>query len=178
MRTFPGVRGGTILGDGTVAPVIDARELMRNTVYQPWSARDESYREALAKTVKPRALIADDSLSVRRALEQLLGDAGFEVFAARDGLEALALIKESNPDILLLDLEMPRMNGLEVAAFVRKESNMPNVPIIMITSRTSEKHVQMAQAAGVNDILSKPYAEDALLELIQSHLGIMVKNTD
>lgn len=178
LKTFPGVRGGTILGDGTVAPVIDARELMRNTVYQPWSARDESYRAALAKTVKPRALIADDSLSVRRALEQLLSDAGFEVFAARDGLEALALIKESNPDILLLDLEMPRMNGLEVAAFVRKESTISDVPIIMITSRTSEKHVQMAQAAGVNDILSKPYAEDALLELIQSHLGIMVKNTD
>jgi len=177
LRTFPGVRGGTILGDGTVAPVIDARELMRNTAYQPWSARDESYREALAKAVKPRALIADDSLSVRRALEQLLSDAGFEVFAARDGLEALALIKESNPDILLLDLEMPRMNGLEVAAFVRKESNMPNVPIIMITSRTSEKHIQMSKAAGVNDILSKPYAEDALLELIQAHLGIVAKNT-
>ena len=175
LRTFPGVRGGTILGDGTVAPVIDARELMRNTAYQPWSARDESYRAALAKTVKLRALIADDSLSVRRALEQLLTDAGFEVFAARDGLEALALIKESNPDILLLDLEMPRMNGLEVAAFVRKESELSDVPIIMITSRTSEKHVQMAKAAGVNDILSKPYAEDALLDLIQTHLGIVVK---
>ena len=175
LRTFPGVRGGTILGDGTVAPVIDARELMRNTAYQPWSARDESYRAALAKTVKLRALIADDSLSVRRALEQLLTDAGFEVFAARDGLEALALIKESNPDILLLDLEMPRMNGLEVAAFVRKESELSEVPIIMITSRTSEKHVQMAKAAGVNDILSKPYAEDALLDLIQTHLGIVVK---
>ena len=175
LRTFPGVRGGTILGDGTVAPVIDARELMRNTAYQPWSARDESYRAALAKTVRLRALIADDSLSVRRALEQLLTDAGFEVFAARDGLEALALIKESNPDILLLDLEMPRMNGLEVAAFVRKESDLSDVPIIMITSRTSEKHVQMAKAAGVNDILSKPYAEDALLDLIQTHLGIVVK---
>jgi chemotaxis protein histidine kinase CheA/ActR/RegA family two-component response regulator len=175
LRTFPGVRGGTILGDGTVAPVIDARELMRNTAYQPWSARDESYRAALAKTVKLRALIADDSLSVRRALEQLLTDAGFEVFAARDGLEALALIKESNPDILLLDLEMPRMNGLEVAAFVRKDSELGEVPIIMITSRTSEKHVQMAKAAGVNDILSKPYAEDALLDLIQTHLGIVVK---
>ncbi len=175
LRTFPGVRGGTILGDGTVAPVIDARELMRNTAYQPWSARDESYRAALAKTVKLRALIADDSLSVRRALEQLLTDAGFEVFAARDGLEALALIKESNPDILLLDLEMPRMNGLEVAAFVRKDSEFSEVPIIMITSRTSEKHVQMAKAAGVNDILSKPYAEDALLDLIQTHLGIVVK---
>lgn len=175
LRTFPGVRGGTILGDGTVAPVIDARELMRNTAYQPWSARDESYRAALAKTVKLRALIADDSLSVRRALEQLLTDSGFEVFAARDGLEALALIKESHPDILLLDLEMPRMNGLEVAAFVRKESDMPNVPIIMITSRTSDKHVQMAKAAGVNDILSKPYSEDILLDLIRTHVGMVVK---
>ena len=175
LRTFPGVRGGTILGDGTVAPVIDARELMRNVAYQPWSARDESYRAALAKTVKLRALIADDSLSVRRALEQLLADSGFEVFAARDGLEALALIKESNPDILLLDLEMPRMNGLEVAAFVRQESAIPNVPIIMITSRTSDKHVQMAKTAGVNDILSKPYSEDTLLDLIRTHLGIAVK---
>ena len=177
LRTFPGVRGGTILGDGTVAPVIDARELMRNTAYQPWSARDESYRESLAKAVKLRALIADDSLSVRRALEQLLTDSGFEVFAARDGLEALALIKESNPDILLLDLEMPRMNGLEVAAFVRKESDIRDVPIIMITSRTSDKHVQMAKAAGVNDILSKPYSEDILLDLIRTHLGIMVKKS-
>ncbi len=175
LRAFPGVRGGTILGDGTVAPVIDARELMRNTAYQPWSARDESYRAALAKTVKLRALIADDSLSVRRALEQLLTDAGFEVLAARDGLEALAMIKQSTPDIMLLDLEMPRMNGLEVAAFVRKDSELSEVPIIMITSRTSDKHVQMAKAAGVNDILSKPYSEDALLELIQSHLGIALK---
>jgi chemotaxis protein histidine kinase CheA/ActR/RegA family two-component response regulator len=176
LRAFPGVRGGTILGDGSVAPVIDARELMRNTAYQPWSARDESYREALAKTVKPKALIADDSLSVRRALEQLLRDAGFDVMSARDGLEALALINQSKPDIMLLDLEMPRMNGLEVSSFVRKESALRDVPIIMITSRTSEKHVQMAKEAGVNEILSKPYSDDTLLEMIQGYLGLAKKD--
>jgi chemotaxis protein histidine kinase CheA/ActR/RegA family two-component response regulator len=173
LRAFPGVRGGTILGDGTVAPVIDVRELMRNTVYQPWSARDETYRESLAKTIKPRALVADDSLSVRRALEQLLHDAGFEVMAARDGLEALALMKQLKPDIMLLDLEMPRMNGLEVASYARKDEILCQVPIIMISSRTSEKHVQMAREAGVNDVLSKPYSEDALINLIQGHLGLI-----
>ncbi len=171
MRTFPGVRGGTILGDGSVAPVIDARELMRNTTYQPWSARDETYRETLSKQVKLRALVADDSLSVRRALEQLLSDIGFEVMAARDGLEALALIKEREPDILLLDLEMPRMNGLEVSSFVRKSESMAETPIIMITSRTSEKHAKMAEDAGVTHLLSKPYSEDALIELVQKCVG-------
>lgn len=171
MRAFPGVRGGTILGDGTVAPVLDARELIRNTVYQPWSVRDESYREQLAKVVKPNAVIADDSLSVRRALEQLLSDFGFEVRAARDGLDALSLIKARKPDIMLLDLEMPRMNGLELASHVRKEEGIVDVPIIMITSRTSDKHRKMAFDAGVDEILAKPYSDDALLALIRQHMA-------
>ena len=171
MRAFPGVRGGTILGDGTVAPVLDARELIRNTVYQPWSVRDESYREQLANVVKPNAVIADDSLSVRRALEQLLSDFGFEVRAARDGLDALSLIKARKPDIMLLDLEMPRMNGLELASHVRKEEGIVDVPIIMITSRTSDKHRKMAFDAGVDEILAKPYSDDALLALIRHHMA-------
>jgi CheY-like chemotaxis protein len=171
LRAFDGVRGGTILGDGSVAPVIDARQLMRNTSYQPWSARDESYRESVAKVVKLRALVADDSLSVRRALEQLLQDNGIETVGARDGLEALALIKSSKPDILLLDLEMPRMNGLEVSAFVRKDPDLAHLPILMITSRTSDKHVQMAKTAGVDEVLSKPYSEDVLMNLVRTYLA-------
>lgn len=171
LRAFDGVRGGTILGDGSVAPVIDARQLMRNTSYQPWSARDESYREAVARVIKLRALVADDSLSVRRALEQLLQDNGIETMGARDGLEALALIKNNKPDILLLDLEMPRMNGLEVSAFVRKDPDLAHLPILMITSRTSEKHVQMAKDAGVDEVLSKPYSEDVLMNLVRSYLA-------
>lgn len=171
LRAFDGVRGGTILGDGSVAPVIDARQLMRNTSYQPWSARDETYREAVARVVKLRALVADDSLSVRRALEQLLQDNGIETMGARDGLEALALIKSSKPDILLLDLEMPRMNGLEVSAYVRKDPDLAHLPILMITSRTSDKHVQMAKDAGVDEVLSKPYSEDVLMNLVRSYLA-------
>jgi chemotaxis protein histidine kinase CheA/ActR/RegA family two-component response regulator len=172
LRTFQGVRGGTILGDGSVAPVIDARELMRSTAYQPWSQRDEAYREALARTVKQRVLIADDSLSVRRSLEQLMRDAGFEVTTARDGLEALAAIRQHAPDIMLLDLEMPRMNGLEVTSYVRANDALKDIPILMITSRTSEKHVQMARDSGVTEVLSKPYSEDHLLSLVQEHVGL------
>jgi chemotaxis protein histidine kinase CheA/ActR/RegA family two-component response regulator len=172
LRSFQGVRGGTILGDGSIAPVIDARELMRSTAYQPWSQRDEAYREALARTVKQRVLITDDSLSVRRALEQLMRDAGFEVLTARDGLEALAVIQKTVPDIMLLDLEMPRMNGLEVTSYVRQTAALKEIPIIMITSRTSEKHVQMAKDAGVTEVLSKPYSEDQLLNLVQDHVGL------
>jgi chemotaxis protein histidine kinase CheA/CheY-like chemotaxis protein len=172
LRVFQGVRGGTILGDGSVAPVIDARELMRSTSYQPWSQRDEAYREALSRTVKQRVLIADDSLSVRRALEQLMRDAGFEVTTARDGLEALAALRQHTPDIMLLDLEMPRMNGLEVASFVRQAKEYKEIPIIMITSRTSDKHLQMAKDAGVTEVLSKPYSEDRLLALVQDHVGL------
>ncbi len=170
MRAFPGVRGGTILGDGTVAPVIDARELMRNTAYQPWSERDESYRAQIAQQRRFKVLIADDSLSVRRALEQLMRDNGFDVMLARDGLEALALIKATKPDVMLLDLEMPRMNGLELASFARKEIGYIDVPIFMITSRTSEKHRQLALEAGVNEILSKPYSEDSLVKMVQEYL--------
>jgi chemotaxis protein histidine kinase CheA/ActR/RegA family two-component response regulator len=171
MRVFPGIRGGTILGDGAVAPVIDARELMRNTAYQPWSERDESYRRTLAQQKKLKVLIADDSLSVRRALEQLMRDNGFEVILARDGLEALGLVNATRPDLMLVDLEMPRMNGLELTSFVRKDAGMTNIPIIMITSRTSEKHKQLATEAGVNEILSKPYSEDVLLKLVQDYVA-------
>jgi chemotaxis protein histidine kinase CheA/ActR/RegA family two-component response regulator len=176
MRAFPGVRGGTILGDGAVAPVIDARELMRNTAYQPWSERDESYRAQIAQQIRYKVLIADDSLSVRRALEQLMRDNGFDVLLARDGLEALALIKATKPDVMLLDLEMPRMNGLELTSFARKEMNYADVPIIMITSRTSEKHRQLAVDAGVNEVLSKPYSEDTLVKMVQDYLKPVTQN--
>ena len=172
MRVFPGVRGGTILGSGEVAPVIDARELIRSvTSYQPWSMRDEQYRQELAKLVRRRIIVADDSLSVRRSLNQLLSDAGYEVTLARDGLEALTLAKISYPDILLVDLEMPRMNGLELASHLRFQEGVRDMPIIMITSRAGEKHQQMASEAGINEVVAKPYQDDALLSLIAGYLA-------
>jgi CheY-like chemotaxis protein len=107
---------------------------------------------------------------VRRSMEQLLRDSGYEVQLARDGLEAVAMLDAKKPDILLVDLEMPRMNGMELTAHVRNRAETRELPVIMITSRSTEKHRKQAQAAGVNRYLTKPYGESDLLAHIQNCL--------
>ena len=120
----------------------------------------------------PVALVVDDSLSARRALAEFVRDLGFEVHTASDGLDAIAVIEQTVPDILLVDLEMPRMNGLELTAHVRNRDTTTHVPVIMITSRSTEKHRQTAVQAGVNTYLVKPFAEDELAEHIQQLMAL------
>jgi chemosensory pili system protein ChpA (sensor histidine kinase/response regulator) len=107
-----------------------------------------------------------DSLSARRSLAQFVQDAGFEVRTARDGLEAIEIINGKRPDLVLADLEMPRMNGLELTAHLRANQATRTLPVIMITSRATAKHRHEAEAVGVDTYLTKPYMEDELLEQI------------
>jgi chemotaxis protein histidine kinase CheA/ActR/RegA family two-component response regulator len=164
LPVIPAVRGVTQLGDGRLVPVVDGDTLLE---------RQRDAGTALATSVAadipllPRVVVADDSLSVRRALEQLMQDAGFEVAAARDGLEALQLIAERPPVAVLLDLEMPRMNGLEVCRYLRNRTELRDVPVVMITSRASDKYKLMAEEAGVTRLLGKPFSEDALVTLVR-----------
>jgi chemosensory pili system protein ChpA (sensor histidine kinase/response regulator) len=109
-------------------------------------------------------LVVDDSLSVRRAVATLLEDHGYEVALARDGLEAAKSLEASRPDALLTDLEMPNMNGLELAAHVRSRAELASLPVIMITSRSMDKHRRQAVAMGVNVYLTKPYSDQELLQ--------------
>ena len=156
-----GVLGATIMGDGGVAPVLDLPELLRT----PWR-RNAIQNTGVSIDAAPSrevVLIADDSLSVRRSMQQLLEDAGFEVRGARDGLEAVSIINTMSIDALLVDLEMPRMNGLELTSFVRNREDFKNLPILMITSRTTSKHREEATRAGVNAYLTKPISDDELL---------------
>jgi chemosensory pili system protein ChpA (sensor histidine kinase/response regulator) len=111
-----------------------------------------------------RALVVDDSLSARRAMAQVLSDSGFEVSTARDGMEAVEELEKTRPDILFVDLEMPRMNGIELTSHVRSRADTAHVPIVMITSRSTEKHRAQARTAGVNAYLTKPFDADDLLE--------------
>lgn len=160
---IPAVRGVTQLGDGGLAPVIDLDVLLR-------AARERRFDvAALAHEAVPvqRVVVADDSLSVRRALEQLMQDAGFEVATARDGFEALAAVQAKPTQALLIDLEMPRMNGLEVARNLRNHAATRDLPVVMITSRATDKHRAMAEEAGVTRLLGKPFAEDALVALVR-----------
>jgi chemosensory pili system protein ChpA (sensor histidine kinase/response regulator) len=162
-----GIVGATILGDGSVAPVLDLPDLLRNPAraYARPVAREEAV--SIVDMTAPVALVVDDSLSARRALADFVKDLGFEVRTAGDGLEAVAIIDHKVPDILLVDLEMPRMNGLELTSHVRSRDDTAHLPVIMITSRSTEKHRQSAAQAGVDAYLIKPFADDELASHIQ-----------
>ncbi|MCP5458865.1 MAG: response regulator [Gammaproteobacteria bacterium] len=168
-----GIVGATILGDGSVAPVLDLPDLLRAPIssQQAMPTPQGTQYEQQTEITRRSALIVDDSLSARRALAQFIEDAGFEVRTSKDGMEAAAIINSKAPDILLVDLEMPRMNGLELTTHVRSQEATRNLPIIMITSRSTAKHIQEAEAAGVNYYMTKPFAEDDLLGRINQLLG-------
>ena len=111
--------------------------------------------------------MVDDSITVRRVTQRLLERNGMRVVTAKDGLEAVAVLQDAVPDVILLDIEMPRMDGYEVASHVRNDARLEDVPIIMITSRVGEKHRARAIELGVNEYLGKPYQESQLLEAIE-----------
>jgi chemosensory pili system protein ChpA (sensor histidine kinase/response regulator) len=167
-----GVMGATILGDGSIAPVLDLPELLRSParveVAETYERR--STRPAVDPSI-PTALVVDDSLSARRSLERVMGDSGYKVRTARDGMEAVEMLKRLTPDVLLVDLEMPRMNGLELVSHMRAAADAPRVPVVMITSRATAKHRDQALAAGVDIFLTKPFSEDDLLGHVNTLRG-------
>ena len=158
-----GISGATILGDGRIVIILDMGALVRSE----WRGR------AVDATVRPTrderifALVVDDSITVRRVTQRLLERNGMRVLTAKDGVDAMALLQEHVPDVILLDIEMPRMDGYEVAAHVRNDPRLVDVPIIMITSRVGEKHRARAIEIGVDDYLGKPYQESQLLDAIE-----------
>ena len=116
---------------------------------------------------RPLALVVDDSITVRRVTERCLKRNGMRVVTAKDGLDAISVLGDYRPDVILLDIEMPRMDGYEFASHVRNDERVADVPIIMITSRVGDKHRARAIELGVNDYLGKPYQDSQLLEAIR-----------
>ena len=169
LSKIPGVMGATILGDGTVAPVVNVPELLGLPAVAVADMAAETFLDLSPST--PLVLVVDDSLSNRRSLEQLLTDAGFRVSTASDGVDAAESLAGSMPDIVLTDLEMPRMNGIELTSHIRALASGKALPIIMITSRTTQRHRQLAYDAGVDFYLTKPVREDELLDRINGLLG-------
>jgi chemosensory pili system protein ChpA (sensor histidine kinase/response regulator) len=163
LKRIPGVAGIGISGDGSLIPLLDVAELARAPREHALRAAAEARSQAQAVR-RSRVLVVDDSLSVRRALGTLLEDHGYDVTLARDGLEAVKALDVARPDALLTDLEMPNMNGLELTAHVRARAELAALPIIMITSRSMDKHRRQALSVGVNVYLTKPYTD---LELLQ-----------
>jgi chemosensory pili system protein ChpA (sensor histidine kinase/response regulator) len=157
-----GIAGATILGDGRIVVILDMGSLVRGE----WRTRPLLDSEPSRPDRRVFALVVDDSITVRRVTQRLLERNGMRVMTAKDGVDALTILQEHVPDIILLDIEMPRMDGYEVAARVRADERLRNVPIVMITSRVGEKHRARAIELGVNDYLGKPYQENQLLDAI------------
>jgi chemosensory pili system protein ChpA (sensor histidine kinase/response regulator) len=161
ISSIRGISGATILGDGRIVIILDIGALVR----AEWRGRGQ-LPPVQREDRRTFALVVDDSITVRRVTQRLLERNGMRVLTARDGMDAVAMLQDHVPDIILLDIEMPRMDGYEVAAHARNDSRLKDVPIIMITSRVGEKHRARAIELGVDDYLGKPYQEAELLDAI------------
>jgi len=169
--------GATILPDGEVALILDVGNLVRSVMAQRHIAVSEPLlgtAEAVpaAEEAPLTVMVVDDSITVRKVTERLLKRYDFEVITAKDGVDALTVMLEQVPDVMLLDVEMPRMDGYELATTMRNDPRLKAVPIIMITSRTGDKHRQRAMDIGVNQYMGKPYQEQELIENIRSLVGV------
>lgn len=161
--------GATILGDGRVVIILDVLALLRAHVKAPLvlPSEHEMVEEKPAVTI----MVVDDSITVRKVTARLLKRQGMEVITAKDGVDAVAQLQEHVPDLMLLDVEMPRMDGFELATQIRNNDDLKHLPIIMITSRTGFKHRERAKKIGIDRHLGKPFNETELLENINSLLA-------
>ena len=165
VSSVPGVAGATILADGRVVLILDVAALVaeraRRLLLAEAAGRVEAARQE--EVARETIMVVDDSVTMRRVAERLLTRNGYRVVTAKDGLDAIAMLQTETPSTVLLDIEMPRADGFEVAAFIRNNARIARVPIIMITSRSGEKHRERARSLGVDRYLIKPYQEDQLL---------------
>lgn len=170
ISSIPGIYGATITGDGSVVVILDAAPLVRRHLAQPQEPAAQA--PAVEQRRVPLVMVVDDSLTMRKVTSRVLERHNFEVSAARDGVEALEKLEERVPDLMLLDIEMPRMDGYELATAMKADPRFKDVPIVMITSRTGDKHRQRAFDIGVQRYLGKPYQELDLMRNVYDLLGI------
>jgi chemosensory pili system protein ChpA (sensor histidine kinase/response regulator) len=179
LSRLAGIAGATVLGNGQVVLILNPVQL----VHRDASTTVEVPRPAVAVPIEPAftveeksgaplVMVVDDSLTVRKITSRMLSREGYEVATAKDGVDALQQLQDLKPDVILLDVEMPRMDGFEFARNVRADDATRAIPIIMITSRTADKHRNHALEIGVNEYMGKPYQEDQLLALIRRYTQV------
>jgi chemosensory pili system protein ChpA (sensor histidine kinase/response regulator) len=171
LSRLAGIAGATVLGNGQVVLILNPVQLVHRE--QP---AVEVRRVAPAQAPQPQmrsgaplVMVVDDSLTVRKITGRMLAREGYEVATAKDGVDALQQLQDLRPDCILLDVEMPRMDGFEFARNVRADESTRHIPIVMITSRTADKHRNHALELGVAEYMGKPYQEDQLLALIRRY---------
>ncbi len=174
VNSVPGISGATITGDGSVVLVLEPAALVRSLTGRGPGAEVERMREALGgpEQAQLQIMVIDDSITMRNVTSRLLQRHGARVMLAKDGLDAAGQLEDTLPDALVLDIEMPRMDGFELAAHIRNQEHLWHLPIVMVTSRSGDKHRQRAMNLGVNAYLGKPYREEELLTALREVLGV------
>ncbi len=169
VSSIPGIFGATIMGDGSVVVILDVAPLVRRHAVIPRETAPAAQPEHRRV---PLVMVVDDSVTMRKVTGRVLERHNFEVMTANDGLHALERMEERVPDLMLLDIEMPRMDGYELAKHMKADPRLRDVLIMMITSRTGEKHRQRAFDLGVDRYLGKPYQEPELMRNVHELLKV------
>jgi chemosensory pili system protein ChpA (sensor histidine kinase/response regulator) len=159
-----GIGGATVLSNGEIVLILNVVRLAQAVLGDGWSASGREQALARLAALPPTVMVVDDSLTVRKVTQRLLAREGYDVMLAKDGVDALRQLQDRRPDVMLVDIEMPRMDGFDLTRNVRGDERYHDIPIVMITSRTADKHRNHAMSLGVNAYLGKPYRDDELLE--------------
>jgi chemosensory pili system protein ChpA (sensor histidine kinase/response regulator) len=172
LARVPGIVGATVAGDGSIVLIINPVQLANREVLAVGSVVVKATKAKAPKVVvKSRILVVDDSLTMRKVLGRLLEREGFEVLVAKDGMDAMQLLQETTPDAILTDIEMPRMDGFGLARNIRDDVRTANTPLIMISSRTADKHQNLAREIGVDAFFGKPVQDDELISKVNELLA-------
>jgi chemosensory pili system protein ChpA (sensor histidine kinase/response regulator) len=164
-----GVTGATVLGSGDIVLILNPLALAQHGAWRRVPAHASATPQPAAR--RHLIMVVDDSMTVRRVTQRLLEREGYQVLLAKDGVDALEQLQQARPDLMLVDIEMPRMDGFDLTRHVRGNEATQAIPIVMVTSRTADKHRNYALGLGVNAYFGKPFQEPILLSAIAGLLG-------
>jgi chemosensory pili system protein ChpA (sensor histidine kinase/response regulator) len=173
LHNVPCISGATIMGDGSLIPILQVEEILRTwTSAAVKKPEQEEQRQAAQQHRQEhdhlRVLVVDDSISVRKVVSNLITQQGWVPISARNGIEAIEKIREEKPDIVLLDVEMPRMNGFEVLQALQAQPELRDIPVAMLTSRSAEKYQKKARELGARGFMNKPFKADEVISFIHT----------
>jgi chemosensory pili system protein ChpA (sensor histidine kinase/response regulator) len=168
LARLTGIAGATVLGNGEIVLILNPVQIAATGRGQQAGQGDTAGFAPTRIEVVPTVMVVDDSVTVRKVTQRLLQREGYQVLLAKDGIDALRQLQDSAPDVMLLDIEMPRMDGFDLARNLRADERWSSLPIVMISSRTAEKHRSHALALGVDAFLGKPYDEAELLRQVRA----------
>jgi chemosensory pili system protein ChpA (sensor histidine kinase/response regulator) len=166
LARVPGIVGATVTGDGNIMLIINPVQLVARAILTIGTVISTEKPNLESVLTKYRVLVVDDSLTMRKVLGRLLEREGFEVLVAKDGIDAMQVLLETTPDAILTDIEMPRMDGFSLARNIRDDARTVNTPLIMISSRTADKHQSLAKEIGVDAFFGKPVQDDDLVNMV------------